>query len=936
MKSPAQLLLFIFLSTIYSTGLLAQPTQINGIVTDSRTKEPLIGVHVTIKDNIYGTITGYKGDFTFTTETPPPFVLQFSFVGYSIVEKEITKADEYLEIKMEEQLFLGEEIVVSASRVEESILRSPVSIEKMNLRDIQQIPTPNFYDGLYQLKGVDMNVHGLTFRLPNTRGFNAYTNFRMNQIVDGVENIAPGLSFAAGNIFGLSQIDIESLEMVIGASSALYGPGGMNGTLLMNSKDPYRYQGLTVSAQTGTMHHNASYLNSVHPYYDVNFRYANAFSNRMAFKITGSFLTATDWHASDFRDRTNLNDPSLNRITNPGYDGDNVYGDESLVSVNMEDIGPTVIDGIAENLDIEKGTPEYDALYNKAIPFFPSQLVSRTGWTEKDLVDYGTNNIRLGGALHYAITDNLEGIFQTNFAQGTSIYTAQNRFSARQFNIISGKMEIRNPNFFVRLWGAAEDAGDSYDTGATALQINERWKPSEQWFQDYIAAYSQNALIYGNMEGAHLFARTVADNRDPISGSIYDVTKPAWPQPGSKEFKDFKKEITSKSIKEGGSRVIDHSKMYHVEGMYNFTHLLKLLEMQVGISHRLYSINSDGTIFADQPGEPITINQFGAYVQLRKNLFNDHLRVTGAGRYDKNEYFKSQFTPRISLVYFVDPAKDHNLRATFQTAYRFPAISDQWSDIFVGAFQVVGGLPEVQEKYNFHTDPVYPLSGRDPIKDKPVIENGPFEIPEFGPEKVLSTEIGYKGLFLNKRLFFDCYLFHNKYKGFIATQLLAQYPYTPQEKRYQTYITTDKPVSSFGWALGADYMLPNGLLFRSNVAYNKLIEGIDDPGVESRFNTPDYRANISVGHHAILPRLGFSVNYHWQNEFLWESSFGVAQMSAFSTVDAHVSYKIPKIMTTIKAGGSNILNHYYTTSFGSSQIGALYYISLTYENLLRR
>ena len=40
-----------------------------------------------------------------------------------------------------------------------------------------------------------MNVHGLTFNLPNARGFNDYTNYRMNQIVDGVENVSPGLKF---------------------------------------------------------------------------------------------------------------------------------------------------------------------------------------------------------------------------------------------------------------------------------------------------------------------------------------------------------------------------------------------------------------------------------------------------------------------------------------------------------------------------------------------------------------------------------------------------------------------------------------------------------------------------------------------------------------------------------------------------------------------
>ena len=180
------------------------------------------------------------------------------------------------------------------------------------------------------LKGVDMNVHGLTFNLPNARGFNDYTNYRMNQIVDGVENVSPGLSFAAGNIFGLSQIDVKSVEMVVGASTALYGPGGMNGTLVMQSKDPFEYQGLSVSAQSGMMNIGSSSVDKPTPMFDFNIRYAKAFSNRMALKVTASYLTATDWHANDTRDRSDLNDLSLNRSTNPGYDGVNTYGDETL------------------------------------------------------------------------------------------------------------------------------------------------------------------------------------------------------------------------------------------------------------------------------------------------------------------------------------------------------------------------------------------------------------------------------------------------------------------------------------------------------------------------------------------------------------------------------------------------------------------------------
>ena len=406
----------------------------------------------------------------------------------------------------------------------------------MNLRDLKLISAANFYDGLYQLKGVDMNVHGLTFSLPNTRGFNDYTNYRMNQIVDGVENVSPGLSFAAGNIFGLSQIDVKSVEMVVGASTALYGPGGMNGTLVMQSKDPFEYQGLSVSAQSGMMNIGSSSVDKPTPMFDFNIRYAKAFSNRMALKVTASYLTATDWHADDTRDRSDLNDLSLNRYTNPGYDGVNTYGDESLVSLNLKDVGPQVIDGIAESQGIAPGSPEYESLYNKAIVFFPDQIVTRTGWIESDLADDKTKNIRFAGSLHYFINQRTEVVGQANYAMGTSVYTAQNRFAAREFSILSGKVEINNPNYYARAWAVTENSGSSYDIGGAALRLNEAWKPSEAWFSDYLKAYTQTALISGDMNGAHQFARLVSDNRDPRTGIIFRSVQTGFPSAWHNRF----------------------------------------------------------------------------------------------------------------------------------------------------------------------------------------------------------------------------------------------------------------------------------------------------------------------------------------------------------------------------------------------------------------
>jgi outer membrane receptor protein involved in Fe transport len=246
-------------------------------------------------------------------------------------------------------------------------------------------------------------------------------------------------------------------------------------------------------------------------------------------------------------------------------------------------------------------------------------------------------------------------------------------------------------------------------------------------------------------------------------------------------------------------------------------------------------------------------------------------------------------------------------------------------------------MPEVQNKYGFNTIPIYPMSGRNPIKDKPVTENGPITLPGLSPEKVTSTEIGYKGLVFGKKLFLDTYAYYNKYKGFEAVQLVAQLAAdagTATDQLFQTYFTTDQPVSSVGWAVGLDYKLPNGIMLRGNVAFDKLLEDIKEPGVETRFNTPDYRANLSIGHNEIIRKMGFNVNFHWQNSFIWESGFGAAEIPSAINLDAHVSYKVTAIKMLFKVGGSNLLNHYYSTSFGSPQIGGMYYITFVYEDIL--
>ena len=167
-------------------------TTISGKVTDGATGEPIAGVNIVVKGTVLGTISNTSGGFNLNAKDNPPLTLVFSFIGYSTQEINITDANtKDLSVQLLEQTLLGQEVVVSASRFEESILKSPVTIEKMDLLAIKEVATPDFYDGLSNMKGVSTNSGSLNLTSINTRGFATIANTRFVQWVDGMDTQAP-------------------------------------------------------------------------------------------------------------------------------------------------------------------------------------------------------------------------------------------------------------------------------------------------------------------------------------------------------------------------------------------------------------------------------------------------------------------------------------------------------------------------------------------------------------------------------------------------------------------------------------------------------------------------------------------------------------------------------------------------------------------------
>lgn len=649
-------------------------TKISGQVSDGSTKEGLAGVNIAIKGKVIGTTTDIKGKFMLTTSTAPPFTIQISYVGYETQEVEIKGGRSDINISMKEQVVMGQEVVVSASRVEESVLKSSSSIEKLDIRAIQQTAAPTFYDAIVNMKGVESSMQSLTFRSINTRGFGGNGNTRIVQLIDGMDSQAPGFNFSVGNVAGISELDVESVELIPGAASALYGPNAINGILLMNSKSPFLYKGLSAQLKTGAMHFNDPTGQKATPYYDFGVRFAKSWNDRFALKVNFAYLNAEDWHAGNTLDiNANLN-PSSTRSTNPNYNGVNVYGDET--SANIRSIAQSMI-----NAGVLPAT---------ALGLVPSVSVSRTGYDESAFADYTTKSLRTNASLHYRITERIEAVLQGNVGYGTTVYTGADRYSIKNFSIGQYKAEIKGSNFFLRGYTTQERSGDSYANGTLGQLFNEGWGGgSPIWFPTYVGGFVQAKLAGATDAAAHVTGRGAADAKRPVAGSS--------------EFNTIADKIKTVPIP-NGAKFTDKTNLYHIEGMYNFKNQIKFVELLVGAHHRTYQLNSGGTIFADKDGRKINIKEWGAYAQVAKAL-GDIVKLTASIRYDKNPNFDGQFTPRVSGVFTL--AKDHNIRISYQTAFRIPTTQDQYIDLKVPQARLIGGIDEFRTTYNLISNPIY-------------------------------------------------------------------------------------------------------------------------------------------------------------------------------------------------------------------------------------
>ena len=950
-------LLFV-IAFVFTSAVLFAQTTVTGKVTDATTGDPLPGASIAVVGKNLGTTTDFDGNYTLTVSESAPFTLEASSVGFQAMTAEVSSNNQSVNFALEETHEALDEVVLSASRTPESVRESPVTIERMDARAIQSTSSPSFYDGLENLKGLDINTNSLTFKSVNTRGFATFANSRFVQLVDGMDNQSPALNFVFGNLLGMNELDVNTVEILPGASSALYGANAFNGILFMTSKDPFKHTGISTYLKSGLTMQDAAGDNA---FYDVGIRAAYKFSDKFAAKANFSFLKGTDWWATDYNQYSQSAVGEANDITpfnnSPGHDALNRYGDE-----------------VATTLD-------YDAITGTSS--FGAEKVARTGYNEVDLIEYDARNVKADFALHYKPwEDDKEVIFNYRVGKGNTIYQGANRYALNNMIMHQLKLEFKGKNFFLRGYLTTENAGDAFDSRFAAINMNRKFKGDVDWFTDYATGYlglytAANPALVGlagalglspfNADDANTFARMLADNLTPLGPM--DPSSPSYAPAGTAEFTSRFNEVIADPDLLSGAKFVDESSIHHVDGNYNLSDVInEWADLQVGGSFRQYTLNSAGTIFTDYDGT-IEYNEYGAYMQLSKKFADERLKFTGSARFDKAQNFDGNVSPRLAIVYSAGENKNHNFRASFQTGFRNPTTQDQYIGLDVGNAILVGSAPDNIDRYtsrpinnssnavtNFGVPATITLSGArayDNAWSYSSVLAGtptPADIDYVQPERISAYELGYRGKIGPINVDLNGYF--NQYDGFISTvtvlvphygQVSSDYTnpqtqlalaaltptdyedYTP----FQVYTNSAADISSYGATIGLSTKVD-----KFNVGLNYTYAQFDfdqatDPDYEAGFNTPEHKVKASLGTESLFENFGFSVNMRYNTEYLWESSIVDAIVPANTVFDAQVSYKVPSFKSLFKVGGSNIGGDNYMSAPGTGFVGSQYYISWT-------
>lgn len=294
----------------------AQDVKVSGTVSDA-SGNPLPGAVVIEKGTNNAVKTDGNGSYTLTIpakRVPTSVMVRSTGAGSAEVSVDGSSSEVSFSPSLGAQKQNLNEVVVSASKKSEKVLNAPASVSILSEARIQQNTSLSVVDNLRKVAAVDIMPTGIVSNNVNVRGFNGIFSGSLMYLVDNRIASVPSLKVNAFQLVPTTNADIRSMEVVRGPASALYGPNAANGVLAIYTKSPLDMEnrmevtlGLTSGMRAGD-EDNAKYNfkadNSIEnlSILSPEVRIAGKISNTLGFKVSGNYLSATDFAFFDARE----------------------------------------------------------------------------------------------------------------------------------------------------------------------------------------------------------------------------------------------------------------------------------------------------------------------------------------------------------------------------------------------------------------------------------------------------------------------------------------------------------------------------------------------------------------------------------------------------------------------------------------------------------
>ncbi len=219
---------FIALFLVFSVFATAQ-NKVCGTITNKQ-NEPIPGTTIAIPELHKETISDENGKYVFNNLPNGKFKMVFSYIGFASQTKEIISnlKEQKIDIFLEESMHQMEEVIVSTAfnKVQS---QNVMKVEHQSMKSLSQKGTSTLIEGLATIPGVSQVSTGTSIGKPVIRGLSGSRVLVYSQGVR-LEN----QQFGEEHGLGLNDAGIESVEVIKGPASLLYGSDALGGVLYFN------------------------------------------------------------------------------------------------------------------------------------------------------------------------------------------------------------------------------------------------------------------------------------------------------------------------------------------------------------------------------------------------------------------------------------------------------------------------------------------------------------------------------------------------------------------------------------------------------------------------------------------------------------------------------------------------------------------------------